>query len=133
MEHKEAQAIDANPYIDEYLRWDGSYWRGMLRRGLFPLWLVRALGLQRELRRRQYDIFISFQPEEWPLLVGPSVRRQSIGIFDTFRRFSKADQTSPHTRLYTTPTHSPDLPLHRTDQYLLPLQALGLPQNVSGR
>lgn len=128
-EHSEMQAIDANPYIDEVLQWDSAYWKRMVRRVQYPLWLLRVLQIQKMLRRNQYDIFISFQPEEWALLargIGAPLR---VGIFDTFRRFYRVQQTSGNTRLYTHAYAYPNLPDHRIDQYLLTLQALGLPPN----
>jgi ADP-heptose:LPS heptosyltransferase len=127
VEHSEVQAIDANPYIDEYLRWDGAFWKKMLRRGLYPLWLARALAFQKQLRDRRYDVFVSFQPEEWPLLVRGADAAITVGVFDTFRRYYRATRTSANTRLYTHPYAYPDLPDHRIDQYLLTLKALGLP------
>lgn len=129
--HTEVQAIDANPYIDEYLCWDGAYWKKMLRRGLYPLWLFRALKMQTALRNKHYDIFISFQPEEWPLLLRGIQAPVTIGIFDTFRRYYRATKTSGHTKLYTQAYSYPNLPDHRIDQYLLTLKALGLPEEVS--
>lgn len=128
VEHKEAQAIDASPYIDEYLVWNGSFWKQMLRRGLYPLWLLRALRFQKTLRAKQYDIFISFQPEEWPLLVRGVNAGVNIGVFDTFWQTDSRKATSPRTRLYSTAYTHRDLPAHRTNQYLLPLRALGVPE-----
>lgn len=128
VEHKEAQAIDACPYIDEYLAWNGSFWKQMLRRGLHPLWLFRALRFQKTLRAKHYDIFISFQPEEWPLLVRGVNAKINIGVFDTFWQTDSRKATSPRTRLYSTAYTRQDLPAHRTNQYLLPLRALGVPE-----
>ena len=129
--HSEVQAIDANPYIDEFIRWDGSYWKKMLRKALYPLWLVRALRFQNALRAKKYDIFVSFQPEEWPLLIRGVGAKITVGIFDTFRRYYKSKSTSRNTRLYTHPYAYPDLPDHRIDQYFLTLRALGLSEDVS--
>ena len=126
-EHSQLQAIDANPYIDECLRWDGGYWRRMLRKLKYPLWIQRALRFQRELRARRFDIFISFQPEEWPLLLYGVGAPQRVGVFDTFRRYYRATRTSGYTRFYTHAYAYPDLPEHRVAQYLLALEALGLP------
>lgn len=127
VERSEQASIDANPYIDEVVVWESAYWKKMLRRGLYPLWLARALAFQRELRRRRYDIYISFQPEEWPLLVRGVNAPTTVGIFDTFRRYYRATRSSRHTRLYTHAYAYPNLPPHRIDQYLLTLDALGLP------
>src|SRR5918997_615324 len=43
VEPKTRESIDANPFIDEIVLWDSMYWKRMMRRGLYPLWLVRAL------------------------------------------------------------------------------------------
>jgi len=123
----EADAIRANPYVDELLIWDGLYWKRMLRSAQYALWAVRVLAFRRELHRRRFDIFISLEPEHWPLLtrcVGAAVR---VGVFDIFRQWAGETQTSPLTRLYTNSFTHHDLPTHRTDEFLLPLKALGLP------
>jgi len=130
VERNAREAIDANPHIDELILWKSSYWRKILRKGsrlLSPLWAWRARGFRRLLAQKPFDIFISFQPEEWPLLTPDIGAAQSVGVFDTFRQFYGHAQTSPHTRLYDTAYAFPHLPAHRTDQYLLPLDALGLP------
>ena len=124
------QAIDASPYLDEYIRWDRAYWKRPLRRGLYPVWLARVLRFRKVLREARFDVFISFQPEEWPLLARGVNAPVSVGIFDTFRRFYGATKTSRNTRLYSHPFAYPDLPEHRTDQYLLALRALGLSDHV---
>jgi heptosyltransferase-1 len=128
VERRERESIDASPFIDELLLWDTSFWKGMTRSGLYPLFWWNALKLRRLLHERNYDTFISLQPEDWSVLprnVGSSTR---IGVFDTFRQYHGATTTSPRTALYTHPFTEKNLPGHRTDQYLLPLQALGIPQ-----
>jgi ADP-heptose:LPS heptosyltransferase len=127
------EAINANPYVDELLLWDTAYWKNLTRRGLYPLWFLRALALRRLLHAHRFDIFLSLQPEDWSLLprnVGAPVR---IGVFDTFREYHRARRTSRRTRLYTHVFTHEDLPPHRTDQYLLPLRALGLPEPADKR
>ena len=131
--HSEVQAIDANPYIDEFIRWDGSYWKKMLRSGLYPFWLARALSFRKALRAKNYNIFVSFQPEEWPLLVEAIQPKVSIGIFDTFRQFNKDKSTSRNVAAYTHSFTEADLPLHRSDQYLLPLRVLRIPDPANKR
>ena len=126
VERTDAGAIDANPFIDECLLWDTHYWKRMMRRGLYPLWLVRALALKRELRRRRYDIYVSYKPEEWPLLAYGVGAPLSVGVFDTFRQYHGATRASRYTRLYTHSYVYPHVPPHRVDQYLMPLQALRL-------
>jgi len=126
VEHTEVQAIDANPYIDEYIKWDGAYWKRQFRWQRLLLGLLRARRFCAELRRQRYDVFISFQPEEWPWLIRGVNAPISIGVFDTFQQTDGLKRTSPNVRLYSTAYTCDDLPLHRTDQYLLPLRALGL-------
>ena len=133
VEHSQNEAIDANPYIDEYIRWDGAYWKRQFHWKRLPIGLLRARRFCAELRRRRYDVFISFQPEEWPWLVRGMNAPVTIGVFDTFRQTDSLTHTSPHTRLYSTAYTHDDLPLHRTDQYLLPLRALGLPDPAEKR
>lgn len=123
----EADAIRANPLIDDLLLWDGAYWKRMLRKMQFPLWLARSLAFRRALHRQRFDVLISLEPEHWPLLarlVGAPLR---IGVFDTFREWSGETRTSRHAKLYTHAFTHRDLPIHRTDQFLLPLNALGFP------
>ncbi len=127
VEYNERDAIEANPYVDEVLLWDSGYFKRFLRRGFYPLWLLRVLQLRTELRRRRYDVLISFQPEEWPLLLKGAAARINIGVFDTFRQFLGKTKTSRYARLYTHSFTYSSLPAHRTDQYLLPLKALDLP------
>jgi ADP-heptose:LPS heptosyltransferase len=129
----QVQAIDANPYIDEYIRWDSVFWTRMLDKRHYHRWLWRVLMFRRALRRRNYDLFISYQPEEWPLMALGSGASTRIGIFDTFRQFTKSTVTSPNTKYYTHAYTFDDLPSHRTNQYLLPLQALNLPQPTEKR
>lgn len=131
VEHTDAEAIDANPFIDEYIFWDGYYWKRMMRRGLYPLWVIRALKMKRELRRRQYDIYVTFKGEEWPLLAYGVGAPLSMGVFDTFRQYYGATRTSRRTRLYTHAYAYPHVPPHRVDQYLLPLRALEVPLPVA--
>jgi len=126
-EFTEREAIDANPYVDEILCWDTFYWKRMIRNLQYPLWFARAWRLKRELKARRFDIFISLQPEEWPLLLLGTDAPVSIGIFDTFRRYYGESRNRHYQRLYTHPYAAPRLPNHRIDQYGLALQALGLP------
>lgn len=123
----EADAIRANPYVDELLLWDGSYWKKMLRKAQYPLWLVRLIAFRRELHRRNFDVLISLEPEHWPLLTRCAGAHTRIGVFDIFRQWAGETRTSPRTKLYTDVFTHRDLPVHRTDEFLLPLDALGLP------
>ena len=120
-------ALDASPYLDALLLWDGMFWKRMARRGLYPLWLAQGLRFRGELRRRAYDIFIALDAENWPLLARATGAPQVIGVFDTFADTDRKKHTRAPARWYTTRYTRADLPTHRTDQYLLPLRALGLP------
>ena len=122
----EVQAVDANPYIDELIVWDGLYFRHAWRHSQFGAAIGRSLSFWRNLRRRRFDVFISLQPEEWPLLVPASGASQTIGIFNTFARHW-GEERNPHYRTRYSQAYSrPEL--HRIDQYLAVLEALGLPK-----
>ena len=121
----EFQSVDANPYLDELIVWDGAYIRSAWRHGRIGPAVVRALSLWRDLRRRRFDLFISLQPEEWPLLLRASGAAQTIGIFNTFARHWGEERNPHYRKLYTHSYSRPDL--HRIDQYLAVLEALGLP------
>lgn len=131
VERHQADTISANPEIDELLLWEGRYWKRLLRRGLAPIWLACGIKFIRQLNSEPWDIFISLQPEEWPLLTQMIKSPVKVGIFDTFRRFYRAKKTSSNTRLFTHPYTVDDLPLHRTDQYLFALKALRLQPDVN--
>lgn len=125
VEHTQREAIDANPLVDEILVWNGGYWRRMLRMGLALPWLIQGLRLRAEMRRRRFDVFITFHAEQWPLLTRAVAAPISAGIFGVFPQFD--DPKRYYARLYTQSYQEEDLPLHRTDIHLLALQALGLP------
>lgn len=130
---RERQAIDAHPLVDELLLWDPLFWKRMTRRGLYPIWAVHALRLHRLLREKNFDTFISFQPEDWPTLARSIGAKERIGVFDTFREYHGQKRTSRRARLYTTAFTYHELPPHRVDQYLLPLRALQVPEPTSKR
>ncbi len=127
-EHSEYSAIEANPYIDEIVRWDGSWFKHPLRRWAFATWGLRLLTTYRSFRARKYDVFVSFQPEEWPLLLKAVGADVTVGIFDTFRRYYGNPPTSSNVRLYNHAYTHPNLPNHRIDQYLLTLDGLAVPR-----
>ncbi len=120
----EFQAIDASPYLDELIVWDGAYIRSAWRHGRVGPAAMRSFSLWRELRRRRYDVFVSFQPEEWPLLIKASGAAQTIGIFNTFARHWGEERNPHYQKLYTQAYSRPEQ--HRMDQYLAVLEALGL-------
>lgn len=122
----EAQAIDANPYIDEVIVWDGAFIRTSWRHTRLVTAASHFAAFWRELHRRPSDVFISLQPEEWPLLIWGSGARQTLGVFDTFARHWGRKHNPHYRRLYSQSYSHPDW--HRTDQYLAVLEALGLPK-----
>ena len=127
VEPKHVQCMDANPHVDEILAWNGGYWKRFLRMGNLIGWAALAARFAWQMHRRRYDVFISFQPEEyWPLRYAVGAT-ENIGVFDTFRRFNHDAATSRNARHYQHVFTHEDLPPHRTDQYLLALRALGLP------
>ena len=123
----EREAINASPYLDEVLIWESGYWKRMVRKLNYGQWISRMLTFRRELQRQNYDVFISFQPEEWPLLTLGANASLSVGIFDTFKRFYGKSRNFHFRRFYSHHYTAPELAAHRTDQYLLALRALGLP------
>ncbi|MDQ2799442.1 MAG: glycosyltransferase family 9 protein [Armatimonadota bacterium] len=132
VEHVNREAIDANPFVDEVIVWDGGYWTNLMprrwkkwlnpRRGFGLRWLSSALRFRRELRQKQYDVLISFHPEQWPLLVSGCGCSSAIGIFETKPR--PGEKQRDYTHLYQTAYIASDLPPHRTEKYLAPLQAM---------
>lgn len=127
-EATESDAVIASPIVDEVLLWDTMFWKRMKRRLRYDLWLYHYLKFKREIEARNFDIFISFQPEEWGWLAQATRASVKIGVFDTFRQFYGTSATSRNTRLYDHAFTVDDLPAHRTDQYLLPLRPLGIPR-----
>ncbi len=127
----EYQAIDSNPYLDELIVWDGAYIRSAWRHGRIGPALVRSVSLLRELRRRRYDVFVSLQPEEWPLLLRAAGAAQTIGVFNTFARHWGEERNPHYRKLYTHAYSRPEL--HRIDQYLAVLEAFDLPKPTDPR
>ena len=135
VEHTNQDAIDTNPFVDEVIAWEGGYWTDLmprrwkkwfsLRRGFGFRWLASAFQFHRELRQRQYDVLISFHPEQWPLLVQGTGCSTAIGVFETQARPGVKQRDYRH--LYTDAYPAEELPFHRTEKYLMPLNALGLP------
>ncbi|MDR3709574.1 MAG: glycosyltransferase family 9 protein [Capsulimonadaceae bacterium] len=121
-----SQMIDAHPDVDDILIWHGSFWKLLTRNGIFPALIYYMFKVRRQLLARKYDIFISFQPEEWPLFAKAVAAPESIGVFDTFWQYSGATSTSKNVALYRHAFTRADLPAHRADQYRLALRALGL-------
>ncbi|MDX1932191.1 MAG: glycosyltransferase family 9 protein [Capsulimonadales bacterium] len=126
VERKEAVSINAHPLVDRLLLWDSAYWKRMIRRVQLVPWVLRCMTMRRQLVARNFDIFISYQPEEWQLLARGCGAATRIGVFDTYREFYGATETSGNARYYTRAFVHAEHPPHRTDQYLLPLGTLGI-------
>jgi len=122
------QGIDAHPCLDELLLWDPEEWAKILKTKIDRIWFLRTQKMRQALRGRRYDIFISLDPEKWSMTVRGVAAPLSIGVFDTFRQSDNAAATSRYASLFHVAYAYPKLPEHRTDQYLLPLRALGLPE-----
>ncbi len=129
--HSEAQAIDANPYLDEVILWDAPYFRSAWRHARYAAAIRRFLAFRRALRSRRYDAFVSLQPEEWPLLTLVSGAAQTIGVFDTFTRHWGEEHHPHYRRFYKDVYSRPEL--HRIDQYLAVLEAFRLPEPAAPR
>ena len=137
VEHGNIQAIDANPYVDEIMLWDSGYLpslqstrpRNWLKNRFGLRWLSELARLKFRLHRR-FKVLISFNPEQWPLLLSAAAPEVSIGVFQS-PRWAKRDYASRYTKAYTS-RHTEnltalDFPPHQVDICLLPLNALGLP------
>ncbi|MEI6430836.1 MAG: glycosyltransferase family 9 protein [bacterium] len=127
VEDTQAGAIEANPHLDEIILWNSKYWKRMLRRLNYPLWIYRSLLFRKALQERNYDIFISLQPEEWSLLTRHCGATERIGIFDTFARYYGKPYSGPNAHYFTHSYNGPEREEHRTNQYLLALEALNIP------
>lgn len=135
VERCNAQAIDANPHVDEVIHWDGGHWDFYVHSR--PRNWARNLRVLRSLRdaarlglglHGRFDTLISFHPERWPLLLVAVAPDVSIGVFQSAR-----DATRDYTVRYTTAYTKEAFPAHQTDTYLLPLEALGLPPAADRR
>jgi len=138
---KNAQAIDANPHIDEIMRWDGDYWS--LMRSTRPRnWIKNRFGFRRlagrirlkHALRRRFDLLISFHPEQ-DLMRSAADPTVSIGVFQSPRQ-EKREYEARYTKSYKSRydgNTAIDFPAHQTDIYLLPLDALGLPPATNKR
>ena len=135
VEHTNVAAIEANPYVDEVIVWNGGFWKNLLakrwknmlhrERLLGAHWLRQALKFWGRLRRCRYDIVVSLHPEEWPSLVWATGAATKIGIFEEGPESSPA--LSPwSSHLYTQILRIKSSAKHRTEIYLSALTDLGL-------
>jgi heptosyltransferase-1 len=135
VEDKNAQAIDANPFIDEIMLWDSSQWslmrstrpRNWVKNRFGLRWLNGLARLNYHLKRR-FDTVITFHPEHWQFLLDAVAPKISVGVFQSSGE-QKRDYISRYTKAYT----EKDFPLGQTDIYLLPTEVLGLPPATDKR
>jgi ADP-heptose:LPS heptosyltransferase len=122
-----ADVVNANPYLDEILLFTPKHFKKIAVQNP-PLWINRAFRAKKLFQTRPMDIYISFLGEKWPSLVTYGLpAKKRIGVFDTHWAFFHQTKTHPRTKYYTDVFTKDDLPPHRTDMYLLPLKALGIP------
>lgn len=138
---RNAQAIDANPHVDEVMLWDNDHWS--LMRSTRPRnWIKNRFGFRRlaeQIRlnralRGRFDTLISFHPEQ-DLMRSAAAPAVSLGVFQSPRQ-AKRDYAPRYTKAYVScyADNLPvDFPVHQTDTYLLPLDALGLPPATDKR
>jgi ADP-heptose:LPS heptosyltransferase len=122
-----AEAMDANPYLDEILIWNGREMEGRGAPQNFLLKPFNTAWLRRELEDRSFDIYISFQAEEcleFTRLIPSPIK---IGFFDYFD-IKKIDENTKAAarRLFTHVITKEDHPFHRTHQYLSVLKYLSI-------
>jgi heptosyltransferase-1 len=127
VEEKTMDVLYANPYLDELLLWHGGEMSG--KGGphrLLSLPFKRA-ALRRELRKRCFDTFISFQAEELLDLTRSVNARKKIGFFDYFHTSKASDfERSVAQSLFTDVISKEDHPTHKTQQYLSVLDRLDI-------
>jgi ADP-heptose:LPS heptosyltransferase len=128
IEHSQREIVDANPYVDELIIWNGRYWKKLLRYGVIPFWINQWLRLRSALHSRKFDLFVSFEAHQWPLLVWFCGAKRKIGVFDFFPNLHPRGKTSPVRNLFDRCYYLEDLPAHRTDQYLVVLNDLEIDQ-----
>lgn len=125
IEHTHRYVMDANPYVDEVIVWDGAFWqRAMEKPRRRPSWLWNALRFAASLRRRRFDTFISFHAEQFGWVVRAAGAKTNIGIFDRFPEIEKKEHDT--RTLYQHVFLRDDLPPHRTDQHLVVLKPMGV-------
>lgn len=129
------EAVDANPFVDEIIVWDGSFWQDawskrwknwFRRRSLLGVsGVIHMARLYRLMHRCRFDTLISLQPEEWPFLTWVSGALVSVGVFPGSSRNEKHYKRIAH-RYSRAFTYS-DLPPHTTERALTALAGLELP------
>ena len=118
---KHCAVMDANPYIDEIILWDISWWGNKPLR--LPRQIVSGIAFARQMRARHFDVFLNFDNNPWPLLVRAVNAPLRIGVFNKFFK-EKISEREKLERFYNVVYTKSDFPAHRTDQALLPLNAL---------
>jgi heptosyltransferase I len=129
VESSSLDAVYANPYVDEILVWYGNDFRR--RKG--PLGRItrwsRMAWLRNELTRRSYDVFITYQAEEWLEVTGIMKSAKTIGVFDYVSLVPP--DTLVRERAMSMLDYSLtalDKPLHKTDIFCSVLQLINAEQ-----
>jgi ADP-heptose:LPS heptosyltransferase len=129
VEHKHAQAIAANPHVDEIFIWHGGHWSKCIRRKYPPFswdlgWLKRLVASW------NLDIFISFHGEQFGWLTENCGAATKIGFFDE-------DFVTEHSKVapealarFRHVVYKQDLTLHRSDLTLCALDGLGISKDI---
>ena len=132
--HTERQALDANPYLDEILVWNGD---DFSRARNIKTWLINFAtlkSLRQELKLRKFDTFISYQAEEWPKLTKMIDAPMKIGFFDYFSFKKIKPSTLRKTKaLFRFKVTKHEHPCHRTEQYFSVIKYLGLNEPLEKR
>ena len=137
VEPQNAQAVDANPYVDELIVWPQAAWgslfssrpRNWLKNafGLRPL--VASLSMAAAMRGRRFDTLITFQLQLTPLLLHWDHPARSVAVFDRFSMSERGNEA----RRYTRAILPDELPLRQPAQMRLILDALQVPEPSSLR
>lgn len=121
-----ASILDGNELIDEVIAFDSPLWRRHFRYGNIPAYLTMSTGLRRRLNAGRFDAVINLTGEKW-WSIWFNAAPVRIGLFP--RRNPGA-----MGRLYTRAIpRTFDPILHNTDHYLLPANALGIPEPYDRR
>ena len=114
VEHKHAEAITANPHVDEIFVWQGGHWSKCMKRG-YPPWSWDLGWLSRLLKSWDLDIFISFHGEQFEWLTENAGAKTKIGFFDEDFVTEKTTIAQSALAKYGHVVYKQDLTLHRSD------------------
>ena len=118
-DNRYSDILDGNPLLDETIPFDSGQWRRYFRYANIPGYLKMTRELQRELKRRRFDVVINLTAEKW-WSIWFNIAPIRIGLFP---------RANPGLigRVYTKAIpRSQDPWLHNSEHYLLPAEALGI-------